>query len=99
MSQTVNVFRYSALALGLLVGLKTDMRASSDAHTAAELHKQEELIKQAKEAYAKAHAPAPSAADSAKQATTAAPKFDLEDEKADFAQLILSSVEALEKAK
>ncbi|KAL6949982.1 hypothetical protein ACO0QE_000651 [Hanseniaspora vineae] len=94
MSQTVNVFRYSALALGLVVGLRTDMRASCDAHKAAELHKQEELIKQAKEAYAKAHAPAPTASKE-----VAAPKFDLEDEKADFAQLILSSVEALEKAK
>ncbi|KAM3162501.1 ATP synthase subunit e, mitochondrial [Lachancea thermotolerans] len=90
---TVNVLRYSALALGAIIGLKTDLSLKSEAAKSSQQKEYAEklrLIEQAKAEYAKLHAPK----QVEKQADT---KLDLEDPNLDYGKVILSAVESLKQ--
>lgn len=85
---TVNVLRYSALALGLVVGLRTDRNLNCSAKKQIEevkFQKQVALVKEAKAEWAKIHPP--KAVDSQ--------NVDLEDPNLDYAAVILNAVESL----
>lgn len=90
---TLNVLRYSALALGVVVGVKTDFSLKSEAAKKSEENEYAaklKLIEQAKEQYAKLHAK--------KEAPkTSGEKFDLEDPNLDYASVILSAVDSLKQ--
>lgn len=87
---TVNVLRYSALGLGLLVGLKTDFSlkgAAAKDLEEKEFARREQLIAEAKKEYAKLH-PAPKAKSSS--------EINLEDPNLDFGEVIINAVNGLE---
>lgn len=91
---TVNVLRYSALALGVAVGLKTDFSLKSAAekeHEKNELEAQLKLVEKAKAEYAKLH---PVKKETAAASST---KIDLEDPNLDYAAVILNAVESLKQ--
>lgn len=90
---TLNVLRYSALALGVAVGLKTDLSLRSDAHKQQEkddLSAQLKLVEEAKTEYAKLHPVK-------KEVKTAGAKIDLEDPNLDYAAVILNAVDSLKQ--
>ncbi|CAR57990.1 uncharacterized protein GVI51_H06919 [Nakaseomyces glabratus] len=87
---TVNVLRYSALGLGLLVGLKTDFSlrgAAAKKLEEEEFSKRQQLIADAKAEWAKLHPPKT-------KATTKEINFD--DPNLDFGELIVNAVNALD---
>ncbi|CAH00743.1 F1F0 ATP synthase subunit e [Kluyveromyces lactis] len=94
---TLNVLRYSALALGVVAGFKTDLSLKSEAQKQEEqnqLHAQLKLVEQAKAEYAKLHPPKKEI----KAATAgSSAKIDLEDPNLDYASVILSAVESLKQ--
>ncbi|QLQ80926.1 hypothetical protein HG537_0E02810 [Torulaspora globosa] len=88
---TVNVFRYSALAAGLVFGLKNDLSLKSAASKKEEQRAYEaklKLVEEAKAEFAKG-----------KQATSGAETvnstFNLEDPNVDFAAVILQAVDSI----
>jgi F-type H+-transporting ATP synthase subunit e len=80
MSSTVNVLRWSALAVGVFYGfshqrtITASQRAEHDRH---EYEQKQKLINQAKAEYAKIKNPSPAAADDG-TLDISSPKFDLE---------------------
>ncbi|KAG0676316.1 hypothetical protein C6P41_000838 [Kluyveromyces marxianus] len=81
---TVNVLRYSALALGVAVGLKTDLSLKSAAekeHEKNELEAQLKLLHPVKK----------------ETAAASSTKIDLEDPNLDYAAVILNAVESLKQ--
>lgn len=90
---TVNVLRYSALAIGAAVGLKTDLGLKSEAAKKSEEKEYTDklkLIEQAKAEYAKLHAPK-------KVESQSSGKIDLEDPNLDYAKVILGAVDSLKQ--
>lgn len=90
---TLNVLRYSALALGAVVGFKNDFFLKSQAAKKEEedaFQQKLKLIEQAKAEYAKLNAPK-----EVKKADTT--KIDLEDPNLDYAAVILSAVDSLKQ--
>ncbi|ODV64381.1 F1F0 ATP synthase subunit e ASCRUDRAFT_74018 [Ascoidea rubescens DSM 1968] len=91
---TLSVLRYSVLGAGILYGFTHDRSLQNTAAKSKADHdyaKQEKLIQQAKDAYIKSK-------QQPLQSTAQSPQLsniNLDDPKADFAQLILSSVESL----
>ncbi|CDO93857.1 unnamed protein product [Kluyveromyces dobzhanskii CBS 2104] len=93
---TLNVLRYSALALGVVAGLKTDLSLKSEAQKQQEqkdLDAQLKLVDQAKAEYAKLHP----AKKEVKSAAASETKIDLEDPNLDYASVILSAVDSLKQ--
>ncbi|SCU91665.1 LADA_0F11298g1_1 [Lachancea dasiensis] len=91
---TLNVLRYSAVALGIAVGLKTDLGLKSEAARKSEQKAYSDklqLIEQAKAEYAKLHAPKKEAS------SGSVAKFDLEDPNLDYAKVILGAVDSLKQ--
>ncbi|CEP62370.1 F1F0 ATP synthase subunit e LALA0_S05e04126g [Lachancea lanzarotensis] len=89
----LNVFRYSAVLLGVAVGLQTDLSLKSQASKQQEEKAYAEklqLIEQAKAEYAKLHAPK-------SETKTSNQKVDLEDPNLDYAKVILGAVESLKQ--
>lgn len=87
---SLNVLRYSALALGVVVGLKTDINLQCSAKKHAEedaYQKQVALVKEAKAEWAKLHPP--------KITKTTSTEINLEDPNLDYAAVILNAVESL----
>lgn len=81
------------MALGVVVGFKTDLGLKSEAAKKSEekeLEAQLKLVEEAKAAYAKLH---PKPVVKASEAT----KIDLEDPNLDYASVILSAVESLKQ--
>ncbi|QEU60868.1 Tim11 [Kluyveromyces lactis] len=92
---TLNVLRYSALALGVVAGFKTDLSLKSEAQKQEEqnqLDAQLKLVEQAKAEYAKLHPKK-----EIKAAAGSSAKIDLEDPNLDYASVILSAVESLKQ--
>ncbi|SCU98564.1 LAFA_0G18800g1_1 [Lachancea sp. 'fantastica'] len=91
---SLNVLRYSAVLLGVAVGLKTDMGLKSQASKQQEEKAYAEklqLIEQAKAEYAKLHAPKVS------DTKASGEKLDLEDPNLDYGKVILGAVESLKQ--
>lgn len=91
---TVNVFRYSALGLGLFVGLKNDMYFRTAASKKKEQDAYEaklQLVEDAKAEYAKTHTPVSKSVKPAGDVQ----KVNLEDPNVDFAAVILDAVDSL----
>ncbi|CAB4253799.1 similar to Saccharomyces cerevisiae YDR322C-A TIM11 Subunit e of mitochondrial F1F0-ATPase, which is a large, evolutionarily conserved enzyme complex required for ATP synthesis [Maudiozyma barnettii] len=85
---SVNVLRYSALALGLAVGLKTDMNLRCSAKKQAEedvYQKELALVKEAKAEWNKLHP----------KKVVESKEINLEDPNLDYAAVILNAVESL----
>lgn len=90
MSQTVNVLRYSALALGALVGLRHDLFLRKDATLRQEedqFQTQTKLVAEAKREWARLHP----------VKTTESAAVNLDDPNVDFAQVILGAVESMKQ--
>ena len=88
---SLNVLRYSALALGVVVGLKTDinLQCSAKKHVEEDAYqKQVALVKEAKAEWAKLHPPKITK-------STTATEVNLEDPNLDYAAVILNAVESL----
>lgn len=91
---TVNVFRYSALALGLFVGLKNDIFFRSAASKKEEQNAFEaklKLVQEAKAEYAKLHQPVSKKT----EVSSDIKEINLEDPNVDFAAVILQAVDSL----
>ncbi|CCH42148.1 ATP synthase subunit e, mitochondrial [Wickerhamomyces ciferrii] len=94
---TVNVFRYSALAAGVLYGAYHTYSLESTAKKAEAQRlfaKKEALILEAKAKFAELNAPK-----KVETPKTQSKEINLDDDKLDFAQVIISAVESLETAK
>ncbi|QLL33369.1 hypothetical protein HG536_0E02800 [Torulaspora globosa] len=90
---TVNVLRYSGLALGLLFGLKNDLSLKSAASKKEEQRAYEakmKLVEEAKAEYAKSKEPVKSEAESGR-----GKEVNLEDPNVDFAAVILQAVDSM----
>lgn len=90
---TVNVFRYSAVALGLFFGLKNDLSLKSAASKKEEqdaFEAKRKLVDEAKAEYAKLHAPV-----NKKVESGSVKEVDFEDPNVDFAAVILQAVDSL----
>ncbi|ODQ59375.1 hypothetical protein WICANDRAFT_79896 [Wickerhamomyces anomalus NRRL Y-366-8] len=102
---TVNVFRYSALAAGVFYGAYHTYSLKSAATKAEEARvyaKKEALILEAKEKFAELKnksQPKKAEAVTSAPASSSPAEINLDDDKLDFAKVILSAVENLEKAK
>ncbi|AMD19749.1 HCL402Cp [Eremothecium sinecaudum] len=91
---TLNVLRYSALALGIAVGVKNDWSLKASAKDEAankKLQHELELVEKAKTEYKKLNPPPK------KQANVENTKFDLEDPNFDIAAAILGSIDSLKQ--
>ncbi|SCU82304.1 LANO_0B05776g1_1 [Lachancea nothofagi CBS 11611] len=91
---TINILRYSAVALGIAVGLKTDFGLKSEASKKSEQKAYADkiqLIEQAKAEYTKLHAPKTLE----KQGSSI--KLDLEDPNLDYSKVIMGAVESLKQ--
>lgn len=101
----VKVFRYSALAAGVLYGAYHTASLKSAAVKAEEARlyaKKEALIAEAKTKFAELKAklePKKESAVTSTPASSSLVEINLDDDKLDFAQVILSAVENLDKAK
>lgn len=86
----MNVFRYSALAAGLVFGLKNDLSLKSEASKKEEQRAYEakmKLVEEAKAEYAKSKQPVSEAG--------SVSEVNLEDPNVDFAKVILQAVEGM----
>ncbi|SCU83755.1 LAMI_0C04522g1_1 [Lachancea mirantina] len=91
---TINVLRYTAVALGALVGFKTDFSLKSEASRKQEENKYQtelKLIEKAKAEYALLQVPQQT------KAPISEKKLDLEDPNLDYGAVILTAVEGLKQ--
>lgn len=90
---TVNVFRYSALALGLFFGVRNDLLFKTAASKKEEQNAFDaklKLVEEAKAEYAKLKAPV-----NKKVESGSAKEVNLEDPNVDFAAVILQAVDSM----
>lgn len=90
---TVNVFRYSALGLGLLFGLKNDLSFKSSASKKEEQRAYDaklKLVEEAKAEFAKTKEPVKPAVEAG-----AVKEINFEDPNVDFGAVILQAVDSI----